>query len=431
MPAASSKGGASRSAMTTPAAPAAAATGRQRSQPPMSAEQQQINANNLTINSSAAQEYMRSLTPQSASMLLKPQTASMAASQSSHSLRGMFVPPNANESSFNSKSSSAAMQHSATAQAGLSVAQMRPHSRSGSHLTADAQSDEDDDDENSNDIPTQCTCWENQRYYPIVGWSAKLLLTDRPSWSNESGSLSLTFTDFSLPPGWQWRDDQWLIDRNTPSIVCDSEGWQYAVEFSTHRSVWDAHKDLKHIVRRRRWLRRRYNTAQNAASSHSNESSQQHSALDHSRLRTKLVASGSGRAHQLMLSPAAMQQQQQQQISTPTLQQSNSARNKTQHHLLQPNSPGAALYNRQSTSRHSPGGGAQPAPPPVVEHVTLWQYERYYPLVKWSDSLLPTDRVKPWSDAQFKRSVHKDMLRPGPEWKWRSEWQAVITEGET
>jgi hypothetical protein len=36
-------------------------------------------------------------------------------------------------------------------------------------------------------IPITEVAFENQRFYPLVGWSAKLMPTDRKAWSDEQG----------------------------------------------------------------------------------------------------------------------------------------------------------------------------------------------------------------------------------------------------
>ena len=372
---------------------------RQRSQP---------SSDQLTLNSSAAQEYMRSLTPSSSSSLLKPQTSTMAASQSSHSLRGLFVPPSAAEQSRSGSSIGGGHSHSNS----RSLTRPTNSIDDDAHTEDDIDTDDDASDDESNDIPSTCACWENQRYYPIVGWSAKLLLTDRPSWSNESGSSQQTFTDFTLPPGWSWRDGQWVIDRG--SVVSDSEGWQYAVEFSTNRQAYESQKELKHMVRRRRWIRRRWNAAkQEAHAQKVNDNSVTRNAIDQSRLKTKMVK---GRHLQI--------------TSTAT---SGAASARSTSRLMQPNSPdsGLVLYNRSAASLHSPAA-APPPPPPLTETVYVLQHERYYPIVKWTDSMLPTDKVMPLMDiTRHERISSKDDVRPGLDWKWISDWSAVITEGET
>ena len=57
--------------------------------------------------------------------------------------------------------------------------------------------------------------YENQRWYPLNGWSKKLLKTERHSWSDRKGQCkaSKTKETFALPSasGWQWQSE-WEID---------------------------------------------------------------------------------------------------------------------------------------------------------------------------------------------------------------------------
>ena len=96
--------------------------------------------------------------------------------------------------------------------------------------------------------------YENQRWYPIKGWSAKLLRTERHSWSDRKGQCrhSKTKESFALPNKneWAWQDPEWKIDDG----IGDEEGWMYASTFA-------GHGHFKHNgffgagVRRRRWTR--------------------------------------------------------------------------------------------------------------------------------------------------------------------------------
>ena len=47
-------------------------------------------------------------------------------------------------------------------------------------------------------------CWENQRNYPIVGWSAKLLLSDPPRHSDFSGVRPIEMDETVPPSGFEW-----------------------------------------------------------------------------------------------------------------------------------------------------------------------------------------------------------------------------------
>jgi len=91
--------------------------------------------------------------------------------------------------------------------------------------------------------------FENQRYFPIKGWS-KVLPGDRPSWSDINGHEERTLQKVTLPKGWKWSND-WEMDKNR---AVDSEGWEYAFEFS---GDYHASKKRTDLVRRRRWIRTR------------------------------------------------------------------------------------------------------------------------------------------------------------------------------
>lgn len=91
--------------------------------------------------------------------------------------------------------------------------------------------------------------YENQRYYPFVGWQAKLLPTDRPLWSDESGLIELSREQTKLPSSeWKWCQKEWdsLCDSTT-----DEDGWQYAIDFSVE---FHSQKRISDLVRRRKWL---------------------------------------------------------------------------------------------------------------------------------------------------------------------------------
>jgi len=92
--------------------------------------------------------------------------------------------------------------------------------------------------------------YENQRYFPIKGWG-KVLPGDRPGWSDINGHEERPLQKISLPKGWQWSDQNWEVDKNR---AVDSEGWEYAFEWS---SDYHSSKKRTDLVRRRRWIRTR------------------------------------------------------------------------------------------------------------------------------------------------------------------------------
>ena len=256
-------------------------------------------------------------------------------------------------------------------------------------------------DDPDGDIPSIVECYENQRYYPVAGWSARLLPTDRPAWSNDEGTQARQFTDFKCPIGWQWTSE-WTIERGAGG---DGEGWSYAVEF-TREWKGEAVKGGKHLVRRRRWVRKRQ--ANNRGGSAPRPTS-----------NTLSVGGGTGPA-----------------ITQPNNSLTVGSR---------PTRPPVA-----SNSLTVQGGGRAPAPPPPVSLITrlgssasplsslyapsgdtvarkvvmlvkVVEYQRYYPIVGWKDQLLPTDPKPSWEDTQGRRREGKESIdanekrRPTPQ----------------
>ena len=57
--------------------------------------------------------------------------------------------------------------------------------------------------------------WENERHYPLGGWTANMLPTDRPNFSNGDGTEELFKEEIRLPSAeWFWLNE-WEID-----LVC-------------------------------------------------------------------------------------------------------------------------------------------------------------------------------------------------------------------
>eukprot|EP00111_Clytia_hemisphaerica_P015840 TCONS_00046790-protein len=95
-------------------------------------------------------------------------------------------------------------------------------------------------------------CYENQRWYVGLGFSEKSLIsTDRPHWSSKDGKTELKRENFRLPNDrWQWEGD-WYLDK---TIQCDTNGWEYALDFPRE---YYGYKAKTSFVRRRRWIRKR------------------------------------------------------------------------------------------------------------------------------------------------------------------------------
>lgn len=93
--------------------------------------------------------------------------------------------------------------------------------------------------------------YENQRWNPISGYSARGLPTDRPSWSDVTGTEKRSKEScVLLNTHWLW-DTEWYVDYNVPGGT-DKEGWQFALDFPC---VFHATNNFTDTVRRRRWLR--------------------------------------------------------------------------------------------------------------------------------------------------------------------------------
>ena len=72
--------------------------------------------------------------------------------------------------------------------------------------------------------------WENQRNYPILGWSPRLMPSDPPPFSDFSGIRLLNKEEIHCPVGFQWKDDYWTVaSHRLPTIPFDEkddEGWK-------------------------------------------------------------------------------------------------------------------------------------------------------------------------------------------------------------
>jgi len=92
--------------------------------------------------------------------------------------------------------------------------------------------------------------WENQRYIPWVGFTQRLLPTDRSPWSSGDGQNGVAEVRSIRPsPGWRWIGD-WVVDSTHNT---DEDGWQYATDFPS--PFVGRYNKMRHFVRRRRWTR--------------------------------------------------------------------------------------------------------------------------------------------------------------------------------
>ncbi|XP_063698434.1 tectonin beta-propeller repeat-containing protein isoform X2 [Culicoides brevitarsis] len=98
--------------------------------------------------------------------------------------------------------------------------------------------------------------YENERWNPISGFTAKLLPTDRFHFSNVDGTVNREIDKIRCPSmAWQW-EGEWELELTLEGQPLDHDGWTYAVDFP---ATYHPEKQWKSCVRRRKWFRfRRY-----------------------------------------------------------------------------------------------------------------------------------------------------------------------------
>jgi len=107
-------------------------------------------------------------------------------------------------------------------------ASSRNASSRGSWLAKSTKQPHKADDDEVYDVVEECL-YENQRWIAGGGWSSShLMLLDRPPWSTASGKPR-TKHQAQLPHGWQWADEDWIID----DIGLDDGGWCYGLCFGS------------------------------------------------------------------------------------------------------------------------------------------------------------------------------------------------------
>ncbi|XP_073983179.1 tectonin beta-propeller repeat-containing peroxin 23 isoform X1 [Rhodnius prolixus] len=113
------------------------------------------------------------------------------------------------------------------------------------------------------DIPIKVKeeAYENQRWYPLDGFSKRLLPTDRYQFSSEDGLIDRNRENIRVPSmAWQWEGD-WYIETVMNGEPLDHDGWTYAVDFpATYYST----QQWTSCVRRRKWVRSRKYCAMNS-----------------------------------------------------------------------------------------------------------------------------------------------------------------------
>eukprot|EP01064_Diplonema_japonicum_P006544 TRINITY_DN14391_c0_g1_i1.p1 TRINITY_DN14391_c0_g1~~TRINITY_DN14391_c0_g1_i1.p1 ORF type:complete len:2164 (+),score=284.35 TRINITY_DN14391_c0_g1_i1:37-6528(+) len=93
------------------------------------------------------------------------------------------------------------------------------------------------------------TVVENQRWFPMIGWSMTMALGDPPAFSDESGVQSRKKEGFPCPPGWAWQGD-WAVK----DLSGCKDGFRYATSF---KGPWRDTPGSTDTVRRRTWTRAR------------------------------------------------------------------------------------------------------------------------------------------------------------------------------
>ncbi|KAL8484750.1 hypothetical protein ACS0TY_027161 [Phlomoides rotata] len=110
--------------------------------------------------------------------------------------------------------------------------------------------------------------FENQQYHPVSGWNSNEYRSrdsDPRRWSTRDFSYSSReFIEPPLPPGWKWAST-WAVDK---SQFVDSDGWAYGPDYLSLKwppnSPKSGTKSARDSVRRRRWIRTRQGTDEQA-----------------------------------------------------------------------------------------------------------------------------------------------------------------------
>ena len=106
--------------------------------------------------------------------------------------------------------------------------------------------------------------YENERWNPLSGFGDKLLPTDRPHFSDITGTQEREKEEVAVPGlAWAW-DDDWHIETLLDGRQLEMGGWTYAVDFPAE---YQPKKSFTSCVRRRKWIRHRRYLATNSWSS--------------------------------------------------------------------------------------------------------------------------------------------------------------------
>ena len=357
------------------------------------------------INTSLLSMYdSRGSQPHSAGVVSKPPAMNRSSSGTSLSTLTLQVTPSASP-----VSGSAAAAYALSAGLDASPASSSPlpgHSHTVSSYSQSVSSALVSPFEDVNgDIPSLVECYENQRYWPVVGWSSRLLPTDRPNWSNEEGTQAKQFTDFKCPPGWSWVSD-WRIDKGSGSGSDgagdeDGEGWSYAVEF-TREWKGEASRGARNLVRRRRWVRKRQSNNKTAEQQRRNQSLMPSAASNMSANSLTVGSSarnGATLGSGMQRGPLPINSNSLTFNKAPVSSAITRAAVTTPLSSLYSMGPTMAIEKKRRT---------------VSAIVKVVEYQRWYPIGGWKDQLLPTDGKSLWEDTQARPSLPKDRISPKP-----------------
>ena len=94
--------------------------------------------------------------------------------------------------------------------------------------------------------------WENQKWFPVMGWCTKGVFNHDFHWITETGRSVASPNDVKLPSSkWNWISD-WAQDFSTAGGV-NKQGWQFSNNIS---GPFHPTQYIRDHFRRRRWVRR-------------------------------------------------------------------------------------------------------------------------------------------------------------------------------
>ncbi|KAK9723010.1 hypothetical protein K7432_002260 [Basidiobolus ranarum] len=95
--------------------------------------------------------------------------------------------------------------------------------------------------------------FENQRWWAGLGWVTNMLSSERTSWSDETGEVSMDSKEtLQLQRGQKWEDAEWSIINDWRESGADDEGWVYTDHYWKNPR---AKPSFTSVTRRRMWVR--------------------------------------------------------------------------------------------------------------------------------------------------------------------------------